>query len=423
MPRALLRDILLEKKKNLKYPTQGEFYAKLDLLKSSCVNINLELTVVKNTLGRETQSLSSVAEKVKKCMDLISKMRSDREKYQWNDESVQDMVDKLDSDIQQAFIDLKKSRESGLGKNDALKYAEDYYYQAESLKDRGNKILFNIASIEKQEKKERELKQNTDPFTENTLDDKLDIVAKKGIVKKENESDDAYKKRKAEEEKIAILRRDGIIRVVASLIGVTFEELSEKYNKGEAKDKLAARIAMFNEVIPFIERITGRKYERCSEKEGKGVFDPQFIQDISVLAEYRGYYENKYYKSSREEDKKESDSSQFSEGEYKKIEEKMKSIKGEISTLLSNLKKNNEGESIKNKEITEVVKQSEEELNEIELKYSCSRDNLSSLKKEKNDLIEKKEKYKSFLDSKDIEILGEIVNKMEEIEKFCDSFK
>lgn len=423
MPRALLRDILLEKKKNLKYPTQGEFYSKLDLLKSSCININIELNTVKNTLGRETQSLSSVAEKIKGYMELISKMRSDKEKYQWNDESVQDMVDKLDSDIQQAFADLKKSRESGLGKNDALKYADDYYYQAESLKVRGNKILFDVASLEKQEQKERELKQNTDPFRENTLDDKLDIVAKKGIEKKKNESEENYKKRKEEEEKMSILRRDGIIRLVASLLGVTFEELSEKYNKGSAKDKLASRINMFNEVIPFMETISGRKYERCSEKEGKGVFDPQFIQDISVLAEYRGYYEKKYYKSVRPEEEKESGSSQFSEEEYKKIEEKMKSIKGEIDTLLGKLKKNNEGGSIKNKEITEVVNQSKEELDKVELKYTCSRDNLSTLKKEKEDLIKKKEKYKSFLDPKDIEILGEIAAKMEEIEKFCDSFK
>ena len=202
----------------------------------------------------------------------------------------------------------------------------------------------------------------------------------------------------------------------------------KKYDAADSKDKLASRIAMFNEVMPFIESISGREYERCSEKEGKGVFDPQFVSDLSVLAEYRGYYSEKYYKSSRPvEGEEEKEEEQFTEKEYKEIEEKMKTTREEMKKLLQELRDNNTGEdkdgkkrdSAKNLKMVEIIDEAEGELDDIELKYACSLKNMKSLESDKEEFQSNLERYSSLLDDKDKEIIGKMVIKIEEIQSFC----
>jgi hypothetical protein len=357
----------------------------------------------------------------------INKIGKDREKYLWDDESVQNLLigsDGLESKIEKAFEETKKARELNLGKNDSLKFANDYFKLAEEQKVKGNTIIFQLASIERQKMKAEEFRKSTDPIQQSSLDtETLDIVAKKEIEKKAGESDDDFKKRQEEQKSFTEKKREGIIKVLATLLGVTQEEVQKKYDEGDAKTKLATRIELYNKVMPLLEAISGRTYKRCEEKEGKGVFDPQFIEDLSVLAEYRGFYSEKYEKSDRPvEGEEEKSKDQFSEKDYLEIEEEAKKRKSEIESRLDDIiKDNSDPKDIKQKKLKEIAEESKKELNSIEFKFTCSTSNIKKMKVSKEELDSSVESYSKLLTAEDLGNLKDISEITQKILDFCDA--
>jgi hypothetical protein len=427
MPRALLRDILTEKKKELPIKTEGEFYAKLNSLQSACFNVLASVTTAESLDDEEKKNTKGIRDNIEKYLVEIDQIGKDREKYLWDDESVQNLLigsDGLESKIQKAFEETKKSRELNLGKNDSLKFANDYFKFAEEQMEKGNRIIFELASIEAQKSKAEQFRKSTDPVQQSSLDtETLDIVAKKGIEQKEGESDVDFKKRQEEQESFTKKKREGIIKVIATLLGLTEEEIQKRYTAEDAKTKLATRIKLYNEVMPLLEAISGRTYQRCEEKEGKGVFDPQFIEDLSVLAEYRGFYSEKYEKSDRPvEGEEEKPKDQFTEKDYLEIEEEAKNRRSDLESKLNAIiKDNSDPDDFKQKKLKELAEECKKELNTVELKSTCSTSNTKKMKVSKEELDSAIESYSKSLTAEDLKNLKEISEITQKILDFCDT--
>lgn len=426
MPKALLREILLEKEdskkkksKDLKIKSQGEFYAKLDLLNSSCLNIIAQITATEISMTGESTGSKALRTDLEKYMAKISEMLTDREKYQWNDDSVQDMVEELETNIKTSFENQSKFREEQLGKDDSLKFADDYLFLGDQLKTEANEIIFRIASIEKLESKAEELRKITDPLRSATTDDQLDIVAKNPILeKKPGENDDDFKKRQLDQENEIKARRDGIINLMAIFLGIPKEKVLEKFGEAGAKDKLATRIELYSGVMPFVESFTGRTYKRNEADEKKGIFDPQFIEDLSVLAEYRKFGTKKYLTAGKEKEdgtKKES----FTAEVYAEIEKEMNTKREELKSLIKELRDANSGTTDKETKMIEILDEAEKELDSIEVKYTCDFKNISEIESQRKEMEDTLSKKSKFLNDKDIEIIKKMIVKIEEIEDYC----
>jgi len=94
MPRSFF-EILLEKKNKLIYNSEDEYNRILNSLTDSYLSLLRRLVAVeKNSVLSAKDDVDSIKGEIKGDLDILKKYNSDREKYRWNDPSVQEEIKK-----------------------------------------------------------------------------------------------------------------------------------------------------------------------------------------------------------------------------------------------------------------------------------------------------------------------------------------
>lgn len=433
MPRSFF-EILAEKKNNLYYKTQDEFDRKASALTLNFINFLGQIESVKASSVFASEGLENIEKDIRKDLVELRKFDSDKDKYRWNDPSVQEKIEEFEKKLNKAIDDseniqkkINDEKIELLGDNGSLRIANTFFETAESLTAKGNQKIFAIASLDDKETKSRKRRQNTDVMEIAVFDSKLaDITAKKGegVVRKTGETDDDFKKRqdaqtKERDESVARFK-EGIFQYAAGCLGESSAEIKAKWNKGNTGEDVKYRNELLIKIIPYLESITDKNY--AVAKKGDPFGDRQFMADLEILARYTPNYSNYEYKDGGA-------SIVITDADRKKIEIYMVGedgkggMKGKLKAKITEIKKNNSGATPKQKKMTEEMDSAESELEKVKGGDACDIESRNLLDSAKADMNSKIEQYKQYLTDKDKADMEEISKLIGQIESYCTSEK
>ena len=431
MPRSLL-EILLEKKdptKSLIYKTSEQFYMELDNLEVFCLSVLSELKGIESFGGVNVEEFTTVRNTIKTQLEKIRKYKDEFKDYPWNDPTVQKALQGMVEDVQKAAADLKTAREDSLGKDDSYRIGNDYFINAEALREKATQKIFRIASMRDKEIKVDRQRSNTDLTENNEFDkNKVDIVAKKESPGKSETADDKAKREARDEKREVEAKRikAGMFYYLSMILGRTQNQIKTAWgadlkdnpdkkadiDKNNAKIK-EDRLELLKKAIPYMEGVTGRDYD-----ENDPFSDKQYISDLIVLSSYTPGYAN--YKPEEDSEEK----VEFTEEDIKKIEEEMKKRKTSIMAIVDKIIADNQGSDPVSKTIREEITLAKEDLDAVDPKTACELYSMRDLRTAKRELEGKIKEYgpsgMNVLDEeKVIKPLLEISKKIEDIFSYC----
>ena len=430
MPRSFF-EILTEKKNNLPYKTQDEFDRKALALTLNFINFLGQIQSVKASSVFSSEGLGKIETDIKKDLEQLRKFDSDKDKYRWNDPSVQEKVkefeEKLNKSIDDSESIQKKINDETielLGDNGSLRIANTFFETAESLTAKGNQKIFAISSLDYKETKSRKRRQNTDIMEIAVFDSKLaDITAKKGeeVKKKNDESDADFKKRRdseegkiKEREKSVAKFKAGIFQYAAGCLGDSAAEIEKKWDaENTTREAIAKRNEILIKIIPYLEGITDKKYTTA---ENNPFGDKQFMADLEILASYTPNYQNFEYKDGGA-------AIVIEEADRLKIAEYMKDMKVKILKQISEIKTKNSGATPKQKQMTEEMNSAESDLAKVDVKNACDYESRTLLQAARDDMKAKILKYEQYLTNDDKKSMEDIAKLLAEIDSYCSSEK
>jgi hypothetical protein len=435
MPRSFF-EILLEKKNKLIYNSEDEYNRILNSLTDSYLSLLRRLVAVeKNSVLSAKDDVDSIKGEIKGDLDILQKYSSDREKYRWNDPSVQEEIkkisDKLKEDEKKSNSILDKINDINaelLGEDGSLRKANSFFETAYSLMVKGGQKIYEVASLTNKENEGKKRRSNTDIMEVTTFDtDLADIVAKKdNISQGAGESDSDFEKRKKDQEeknKERDKKRDdevarlktGIFAVLAGILGESSADIDEKWNKDKTNKGAEYRNEILKKAIPYMRNITGKKYEKA---EGNPFSDEEYMKDISILGTYTPAYQDFTPPKEGEEDMPISDEEKEEIAKYMGDGSKGKSK--EILELMAKVEEDNKGVGPKQKAVREEIEKAKLELKGVNPGDACNFENRTALTNAKNDMQKKISSNKDILSKEDIDNFNAIMVKLEEIEAYCN---
>lgn len=424
MPRSLFQ-ILLEKKDNLVYPTESQFYLEIDNIEKICLAKLTELKAIE-TAGGIYDKFEGVRNRIKTDLEKVRKYRKEFEDYPWNDPEVQSYVVDIRKNIKDIDSQLSEARKKALGDDDSLRIGNTYFQNAESLREKASQKILAIASMREKDIRSDRQRSSTD-ITENTEfdKDKMDIVAKKGGLDldadgkpKATAANDAIIKQRAER---ADRIKKGIFYYLAMILGQTESEIESKWEvKGantEEKAK-AHRIELLIKAAPYVEGAYGKKYKNI---EPNPFADEEYMLDLGILSSYNPGYKDYKPKAGDSKVKKEITEAQKVQIGKDITETKAKMLKLIDELIVGNKKGgDSKGIDLKKDKMVEEMEAAKKDLAQVKSEDSCSvgaQDSLSSAKSQMETNISK---YKGILDKDyDIPRLEKIAAYIDEVFDYC----
>lgn len=426
MPRSLFQ-ILLEKKDNLVYPTESQFYLEIDNIEKICLAKLSELKSIEtaSVYGK----IDPVRNRIKTDLDNVRKYRKEFKDYPWNDPEVQGYVADIRKNIKDIDSQLAEAKKKSLGDDDSLRIGNTYYQTAESLREKASEKILAIASMRSKDIKSDRQRSSTD-ITENTQfdKDKMDIVGKKGELEKDadgkiltNAKNDEILKIDKEREEKAKRIREGMFYYLAMILGQTETQIASKWKaEGTNTEEKAKgyRVELLIEAAPYVEAAYGKKYKNLKPNP---FADEEYMIDLSILSCYNPGYKDYKPEAGDGKVKKE-----ITEDMKKQIGEDIEVTKAKMLKLIDELIVGNKkggdskGIDLKKDKMVEEMEAAKEDLAAVKSPDSCSVGAQDALSSAKGQMEANIAKYKGILDKDyDIPRLEKIAAYIDEVYDYC----
>jgi uncharacterized protein (UPF0332 family) len=199
---------------------------------------------------------------------------------------------------------------------------------------------------------------------------------------------------------------------LANLLGLTASQIEDKWMKGEEKDKIAARKDYLKRALPYIEKITGRTYDKNAPWD-----DIKYLEELKVLSIYSPGFTN--YKPKKES----KGSKEITEEERVKIAKEGGIVVDKIKKSLGELAKINSGTGAKEKAVQDEIKKNEGKMNNVDLRTCCDIAVMDSLYNTKEEIEKNIQNNQKFLSDADKKLLEDVIGEIAKMMRYCNSEK